>query len=90
MGTLEIIMGPMFSGKTELLINKYNTCKEQVDEENIIAFNYYKDTRYGNNKIISHNSNQIPSINIITLSEIYHDKKKYIFPACLFQTSVTE
>ena len=73
-GWIEVICGSMFSGKTELLINKYNTCKEQVDEENIIAFNYYKDTRYGNNKIISHNSNQIPSINIITLSEIYHDK----------------
>ena len=83
MGTLEIIMGPMFSGKTELLIEKYNTCKEQVDQENIVAFNYYKDTRYGDNKIISHNSNQIPSINIETLSEIFEDddfsKRTHIF-----------
>lgn len=66
MGTLEIIMGPMFSGKTALLIEKYKTCKEKLDQEKIIAFNYYKDTRYGDNKIISHNSNQIPSINIET------------------------
>ena len=83
MGTLEIIMGPMFSGKTELLIEKYNRCKEQVDQENIIAFNYYKDTRYGDNKIISHNSNQISSINIETLSEIFEDddfsKRTHIF-----------
>ena len=84
MGTLKIIMGPMFSGKTELLIKNYNICKEQVEEEEkIIAFNYYKDTRYGDNKIISHNSNQIPSINIETLSEIFDDddfsKRTHIF-----------
>ena len=83
MGTLDIIMGPMFSGKTELLIKKYNTCKEQLQEENIIAFNYYKDTRYGEDEIISHNGKKIPSINIQTLSEIFEDddfsKRTHIF-----------
>lgn len=83
MGTLDIIMGPMFSGKTELLIKKYNTCKEQLDEEKILAFNYYKDTRYGEDKIISHNGKKIPSINIETLSEIFEDndfsKRTHIF-----------
>ena len=83
MVTLEIIMGPMFSGKTELLIKKYNTCKEHLEQEQIIAYNYYKDTRYGDNKIISHNSNQIPSINIETLSKIFEDsqfsKRTHIF-----------
>lgn len=68
-------MGPMLSGKTELLIKKYNTCEQQIDQEKIIAFNYYKHTRYGDNKIISHNSKQVSCINIITLSEIYHDKE---------------
>jgi len=83
MGTLDIIMGPMFSGKTELLIKKYNTCKEQLDKEKIIAFNYYKDTRYGEDKIISHSGKKIPSINIETLSEIFEDddfsKRTHIF-----------
>ena len=83
MGTLEIIMGPMFSGKTELLIKKYNTYKEQIGNNQIITFNYYKDTRYGENEIISHNSNKIPSINIKTLSEIFNDddfsKRTHIF-----------
>lgn len=73
MGTLEIIMGPMFSGKTELLIEKYNKCIKETNSENIIAFNYYKDTRYGNDKISSHNSKEIPSINIKTLSEIFNN-----------------
>ena len=83
MGTLDIIMGPMFSGKTELLIKKYNTCKEQLDKEKIIAFNYYKDSRYGEDKIISHIGTKIPSINIETLSEIFEDddfsKRTHIF-----------
>jgi len=69
MGSLEIIMGPMFSGKTELLIKKYNNS----NKKNFIskAYNYYKDTRYGNNKIVSHDGTSINSINIETLSELF-------------------
>ena len=83
MGSLEIIMGPMFSGKTEMLIEIYNkefncikTLSEIVqDNQEIIAFNYYKDTRYGDNIISSHNGKKIPSINIQTLSEIFQNDK---------------
>ena len=87
MGTLEIIMGPMFSGKTELLIEKYNTefnkNHNDISIEKIIAFNYHKDTRYGQDGIISHSGKKISSINIQTLSEIFEDddfsKRTYIF-----------
>ena len=71
MGSLELIIGPMFSGKTELLIEKYN---EKKLHENIVAFNYYKDTRYGNDKIISHSGKFISSINIEFLSEIINNE----------------
>ena len=70
MGTLEIIMGPMFSGKTELLIQKYNNIDTSVKT---IAYNYFKDTRYGDNKIVSHNGKSISSINIENLNEIFDD-----------------
>lgn len=87
MGTLEIIMGPMFSGKTELLIEKYNTelikNSHDISMEKIIAFNYHKDTRYGNEAIISHSGKKISSTNIETLSEIFEDdnffKRTHIF-----------
>tara|TARA_A100001015_G_C14777283_1_gene627728 strand:- start:266 stop:811 length:546 start_codon:yes stop_codon:yes gene_type:complete len=69
MGSLEIIMGPMFSGKTELLIEKYNCCVEKFK----IAINYYKDVRYGENIISSHNKKSIPSINIEFLSDIFNN-----------------
>jgi thymidine kinase len=83
MGSLEIIMGPMFSGKTEMLIEIYNkefNCIKTLseifqDNQKIIAFNYYKDTRYGDNIISSHNGKKIPSINIQTLSEIFQNDK---------------
>ena len=87
MGTLEIIIGPMFSGKTELLIEKYNIEFSKnvynISMEKIIAFNYHKDTRYGNNKIFSHSGKNISCIQIETLSEIFEDdefsKRTHIF-----------
>ena len=87
MGSLEIIMGPMFSGKTELLIEKHNAefCKNPhgISMEKIIAFNYHKDTRYGKDGIISHSGKKISSIHIEKLSEIFKDdnfsKRTHIF-----------
>jgi thymidine kinase len=87
MGTLEIIMGPMFSGKTELLIEKYNTefliNSGNISMEKIIAFNYHKDTRYGNEGIVSHSGKKISSFNIESLNKIFEDtnfsKRTHIF-----------
>lgn len=81
MGSLEIIIGPMFSGKTELLIQK---CKELYSDKNVHSFaiNYDKDTRYGSNIIASHSGFWIPSTNLKSLSELFkyplcNDIKKY-------------
>ena len=68
MGYLEIIIGPMFSGKTSELIKNYN---EKISEnKKVLAINYDKDTRYGNNKIISHDKKFIKSFNFNSLCEI--------------------
>ena len=68
MGTLELIIGPMFSGKTKALISRYN----EINTKNnfILVINYYKDTRYGLDSIISHDGDSIPAINISLLSII--------------------
>jgi thymidine kinase len=71
MGSLEIIMGPMFSGKTEALIEKYKT----LSSSNIMSFNFFKDTRYGDNVIASHSGLSIPCKNIQTISETIHNVK---------------
>lgn len=77
MGTLELILGPMFSGKTKLLISRYNeVVARNIDNSTntILVVNYYKDTRYGINNInniVSHDGDIIPSVNIILLSNIF-------------------
>lgn len=79
MGSLRIWAGPMFSGKTEILIEEHNKELNKLpydqSREQIIAYNYFKDTRYGDNIISSHNGKLISSINIQTLSEIFKDEK---------------
>ena len=46
-----------------------------MTQRKIVAYNYFKDTRYGDNIISSHNGKLISSINIQTLSEIFKDDK---------------
>ena len=79
MGTLELIIGPMFSGKTSAVIERYNELKasnDQIDKSdnllkhNILAINYDKDTRYGTNKIISHDGAEIDCLSINELDDI--------------------
>lgn len=95
MGFLKMIMGPMFSGKTSMLIDMYNEhkyIKQDVlsyieNDINLLAINYDKDTRYGVNKIISHDGQELDCISINNLDDLlnypdYYNKlllAKYIF-----------
>jgi thymidine kinase len=56
-GFLDLVVGSMFSGKTEHLINIYNKFK---DQKNIFVINHNFDNRYENNYIVSHNRTKIP------------------------------
>ena len=87
MGYIELIAGPMFSGKTSLLIELYNEFYSSNKKNEILAINYDKDIRYGINQIISHDGLAINCISINELSELFtsHTYKsklesaKYIF-----------
>ena len=68
MSSLELIIGPMFSGKTSELIKIYQ--EKFSEKEKVMAINYDKDIRYEINKIVSHDGRSIPSINLNTLYEI--------------------
>ena len=72
MGRLELIIGPMFSGKTSRLIEIYNE-KRILKRETVFAINYDKDMRYGNDQIISHDHQRMPSSNVSQLSQINMD-----------------
>ena len=79
-GYLEIIVGPMWSGKTTELVklyNKFNFC-----DINILAINYLHDTRYSENNISTHDEISIPCKmveNLKDISDILNDKLIDIF-----------
>ena len=61
-GWIEVICGPMFSGKTEELIRRLK--RAIIAKNKIIVFKPEIDNRYSDNLIVSHNKNSIESITI--------------------------
>jgi thymidine kinase len=67
-GYLEIIKGPMFSGKTTRLLDlhkKYTFCGIKT-----LVINYEKDNRYSNEMLSSHDRVMIPCVKVAKLAEI--------------------
>ena len=67
-GYLEIIKGPMFSGKTTRLLDiykKYSFCEIQT-----LVINYEKDNRYSDIMLSSHDKVMIPCVKALHLSDI--------------------
>ena len=62
-GWIEVICGPMFSGKTEELIRRLVRC--QFAKQNVAIFKPKTDDRYSEDFIVSHNKRRIKSTNII-------------------------
>ena len=70
MSLLELIIGPMFSGKTTRLIKCYNDIKLNHTDDKILVINHIIDSkRYTNNSVVSHNGIEIPAISITKLYE---------------------
>ena len=68
-GSLTLIVGPMFSGKTTYLIDIYD--KLMKNNNKVLAINHIIDDRYGKNSIITHSKKSIPSWDLKSLREIY-------------------
>ncbi len=73
-GSLEIITGSMFSGKTEELIRRLKRAK--IAKQNVKIFKPDFDNRYSSNKVISHDSNKIKSISVKNSEEILQHLEK--------------
>jgi thymidine kinase len=65
--SVTLIYGPMFSGKTTKLIELYREIIAK--NKNCVAINYELDTRYGKNKIISHDGLAIDCYSITDLDD---------------------
>jgi thymidine kinase len=67
-GSIEVICGSMFSGKTEELIRRMR--RAQIARLNVEIFKPKTDTRYHETDIVSHNQNAIPSTPVDSSSAI--------------------
>ncbi len=76
-GSIEIIVGPMYAGKSEELIRRINRAK--IADLKVLAFKPKIDKRYSDNNITSHNGKQAPSIPVDTTLEIEKMLEKETF-----------
>jgi len=72
-GSLEVICGTMFSGKSEELIRRLR--RARIAKQNIIIFKHSIDDRHESEDVISHDGNKLnahATDNIATLFELAH------------------
>jgi thymidine kinase len=67
-GWIEVICGPMFSGKTEELIRRLK--RAQIGQQKVQIFKPSIDRRYSEAQIVSHNEQKLDSIAIERAEEI--------------------
>lgn len=67
-GWIEVIVGSMFSGKTEELIRRLNRAK--IARQNVEIFKPHIDVRYSVDEVVSHDSNSIRSTPVETSANI--------------------
>lgn len=67
-GYLEIIMGPMFSGKTSKLLDIYKQC--QYCDIPVCVINHQSDTRYSESMLSTHDKVMIPCIQTTMLGDL--------------------
>jgi thymidine kinase len=68
MGWIEVIVGPMFSGKSEELIRRLR--RAEIGRQRVQIFKPVIDQRYSKNGIVSHSGLEIPSELVSSGSEI--------------------
>lgn len=74
---IELIIGPMFSGKSTELIKICN--KYAISKYKCVLVKYSEDTRYDDNNVITHDmvKSRIKSIKTLRLSDIFDELIKY-------------
>jgi thymidine kinase len=68
MGWIEVIVGPMFSGKSEELIRRLR--RAEIARQRVQIFKPFIDQRYANTEIVSHSGLGIRSDNVRTAAEV--------------------
>ena len=67
-GWIEVVCGPMFSGKTEELIRRMR--RAQIAGQKVEIFKPVSDVRYDKEEVVSHDKNSIPSMPVESSSNM--------------------
>ena len=67
-GWIEVIVGSMFSGKSEELIRRLR--RAQIARQRVQVFKAALDDRYGRDAIVSHSEMKLPSVPVSTSAEL--------------------
>jgi thymidine kinase len=67
-GSIEVIVGSMFSGKSEELIRRLR--RAQIARQRVLVFKPTIDDRYSGDHVVSHSDMRIPSNNVARAAEI--------------------
>lgn len=70
-GYIEVVIGPMYSGKSEELIRRLRRAK--IAKQNVVVFKPQIDNRYSKEDVVSHNGDSINAIPISNAREIYNN-----------------
>lgn len=69
-GSLEVICGPMFSGKSEELIRRLRRAK--IAQQSVIIFKPQIDHRYGLEYVVSHDGSKLDAKPLTNVADILH------------------
>ncbi len=69
-GTLSVIVGCMFSGKTRELIRQVRRLQVKVSNDKVQFFKHSIDNRYAQGKICAHDGTRIPAIVVGTIAKM--------------------
>lgn len=68
-GSIEVICGPMFAGKTEEIIRRVK--RLYYAKKKVVVFKPKIDNRYSDDNIVSHNKQEVAAINISDINEVF-------------------
>ena len=74
-GYLELIIGPMFSGKTSRILEIYKQCK--FCNIPVAVINHVIDNRYDDDELSTHDKIKIPCIKAKSLTQIWTNETNY-------------
>lgn len=77
-GSIEVICGSMFAGKTEELLRRVR--RIEYAKKTVIVFKPGIDDRYSNNEVVSHNNHRTNSVQIKQAKEIYQHINPMMLP----------